>query len=167
MKQRYVYALAALLAVIGLAVFSYKWRALGFPLTANQETPVWTIEASISFDPGPGSIKATLNVPTLTPGFGTLPSNQVSRGYGFSTNLSSGGREAQWAIRRADGPQTIYYRISVFEDADSEQSDTTPQFAPPPVINEPYRTAIDVIVTDVREHSADDASLTSQLLRRI
>ena len=167
MKQRYVYALAALLAIIGLAVFSYKWWALGFPLTANQETPVWTIEASINFDPGPGSIRATLNVPTLTPGFGTLPSNQVSRGYGFSTNLSSGGREAQWTIRRADGPQTIYYRISVYEDADSEQSDTTPQFAPPPVINEPYRTAIDVIVTDVREHSADDASLTSQLLRHL
>ena len=36
MKQRYVYALAALLAVIGLAVFGYKWRALGFSLTENQ-----------------------------------------------------------------------------------------------------------------------------------
>ena len=56
MKQRYVYLLATLLAVIGLTVFGYKWRALGFPLTANQETPVWTIESAISFDPGPGSI---------------------------------------------------------------------------------------------------------------
>jgi hypothetical protein len=167
MKHRYVYALAALLAVIGLSVFAYKWSALGFPLSANQETPVWTIESAINFDPGPASIKVNLHVPTLTPGFRTLNENHVSRGYGFSINYGSGGREAQWAIRRADGPQTIYYRISVYEDAGSEQVDTIPPFPPPPVINEPFKTAIDVIVADVREHSADDASLTSELLRRM
>ncbi len=40
MKQRYVYVLAALLTVIGLSVFYYKWQVLGFPLTEDQETPV-------------------------------------------------------------------------------------------------------------------------------
>ena len=30
MKQRYVYVLAALLTVIGLSVFVYKWQVLGF-----------------------------------------------------------------------------------------------------------------------------------------
>ena len=57
-----------------------------------------------------------------------LNENSVSRGYGFSLNYGSGGREAQWAIRRADGPQRIYYRISVYEDAGTNQSDTTPPF---------------------------------------
>jgi hypothetical protein len=167
MKQRYVYALAALLTVIGLAVFGYKWQALGFPLTENQETPVWTIESAISFDPGPGTIKVNQHIPTLTPGFRMLNENSVSRGYGFSVDYGSGGREAQWAIRRADGPQTIYYRISVFEDKTSEASDITPPYPPPPVINEPFKTAVDVIVADVEEQSADDASLTSELLRRM
>jgi hypothetical protein len=167
MQQRYVYALAAFLTVIGIAVFVYKWQALGFPLTENQETPVWTIESAISFDSGPGSIKVNLSIPTLTPGFRTLNENSVSRGYGFSLNYGSGGREAQWAIRRADGRQTIYYRISVFEDRQSEASDTTPPFPPPPAINEPFKTAVDVIVADVREHSADTPSFTSELLRRI
>ena len=50
MKQQYVYGLSAFLAVAGLSVFVYKWLALGFPLTEDQETPVWTIESSISFD---------------------------------------------------------------------------------------------------------------------
>jgi hypothetical protein len=166
-KQQYVYGLAALLAIVGLSVFVYKWQALDFPLTRNQETSVWTIESSISFDSGPGSIKVNLLIPTLTPGFRMLNENSVSRGYGFSLNYGSGGREAQWAIRRADGPQTIYYRISVYEDEGLKQSDTTPPFPPPPVINEPFATAVDVIVADVREHSADTASFTAELLRRM
>ena len=128
---------------------------------------MWTIEAAIHFDSGPGSIKVNLLIPTLTPGFRTLNQNPVSRGYGFSVNYGAGGREAQWAVRRADGPQTIYYRISVYEDPGADQTDTTPPFPPPPVINEPFATAVDVIVGDVQEHSADVESFTSELLRRM
>ena len=167
MKQQYVYGLAAFLAIVGLSVFIYKWQVLDFPATRNQETSVWTIESSISFDSGPGSIKVNLLIPTLTPGFRMLNENSVSRGYGFSLNYGSGGREAQWAIRRADGPQTIYYRISVYEDPGLRQSDTTPPFPPPPAINEPFRTAVDVIVAEVKEQSADTASFTAELLRQM
>jgi hypothetical protein len=167
MKQRYVYVLAALLAVIGFSVFFYKWQVLGFPVTKDQEEPVWTIESAVSFDSGPGSIKVQLHVPTLTPGFRMLNENSVSRGYGFSLNYGSGGREAQWAIRRADGEQKIYYRLSVYEDDSVDVSDTTPPFPPVPVINEPMNTAVEVLVDDVSEHSADTASFTTELLSRM
>ncbi|MGB5256085.1 MAG: inactive transglutaminase family protein [Woeseiaceae bacterium] len=167
MKHRYVYVLTTLLTVVGLAVFVYKWQVLGFPVGEDQETPVWTIESAVRFDSGPGSIKVQLHVPTLTPGFRMLNENSVSRGYGFTLNYGSGGREAQWAIRRADGRQTIYYRISVYEDDSVDQSDTTPPFPPLPVINEPLKTAVDVLVADVREHSADTATFTTELLRRV
>ncbi len=167
MTQRYVYLLALVLTVVGLSMFVYKWRALGFPLSDDQETPVWTIESAISFDSGPGSIKVNFLIPTLTPGFRVLNENPVSRGYGFSLNYGSSGREAQWAVRRADGPQTLYYRISVYEDPAADQEDTTPPFPPPPVINEPFRTAVEVLVDDVREQSADTPSFTTELLRRI
>ncbi len=167
MKDRYVYALAALLTLIGIVLFVYKWQVLGFPLVEDDETTVWTIESSIRFDPGPGSIKVNLLIPTLTPGFRVLNENPVSRGYGFSLNYGSSGREAQWAVRRADGTQRLYYRISVYEDATAEESDTTPPFPPPPVINEPFRTAVDVLVADVQEQSADNASFTAELLRRV
>lgn len=167
MKQRYVFMLAALLTAIGLSVFAYKWQVLGFPLTEDQETPVWTIESAVHFDSGPGSIKVQLHVPTLTPGFRMLNENSVSRGYGYSMNYGSGGRQAQWAVRRADGEQTIYYRISVYEDASVDESDTTPPFPPMPVINEPMKTAVEILVEDVQEHSADTASFTTELLRRL
>ena len=101
MKQQYVYVLAALLAVVGLSVFSYKWQVLGFPLGEDQERPVWTIEAAVSFESGPGSITAQLQIPALTPGFRILNEHSVSRGYGFGTDYGDGGRVAQWTIRRA------------------------------------------------------------------
>jgi len=167
MTQRYVFGLAGFLAALGIAVFLYKWQALGFPVSKNQEVPVHTVESSVSFDSGPGSIKVNLHIPTLTPGFRMLNENSVSRGYGFNLNYGTGGRVAQWAIRRADGPQRIYYRITVYADPGSDDADTTPPFPPPPVINEPFRTAVDVIVAEVREHSADTASFTSELLRRM
>ncbi len=167
MKHQYVYALAALLAVIGLSVFSYKWQVLGFPLGEDQENPVWTIEAAVSFDSGPGSITAQLQIPALTPGFRTLNEHSVSRGYGFGTDYGDGGRVAQWTIRRADGDQTIYYRMSVYEDDTVDESDTIPPFPPVPVINEPLKTAVDVLVDDARDHSADTASFTAELLRRV
>jgi len=167
MTDRYVYVLALILTITGLSIFAYQWRVIGFPLTADEEAPVWTIEAAVAFDGGPGSIKVNLHVPTLTPGFRVLNENHVSRGYGFSINYGTGGREAQWAIRRADDRQTIYYRISVYEDPGARQVDTTPPFPSVPVINEPFRTAVEVIVADVREHSADTASFTSELLHRM
>ena len=167
MNQRYVYVLAALLTAIGLSVFLYKWQVLGFPVSSDQEKPVWTIESAIRFDSGPGTIKAQLHVPTLTPGFRMLNENSVSRGYGFSLNYGSGGREAQWTIRRADGEQAIYYRISVYEDAAVDQSDTTPPFPPRPVINEPLNTAVEVLVDEVRDRSADTASFTTELLLQL
>lgn len=166
MTERYVYIIAAVLAGIGLATFLYKWQGLGFPLTADRQQEVWTIETSIHFDAGPGSIKANLQIPTLTPGFRTLREFNVSKGYGFSLNYAAGGREAQWAVRRTSGTQSLYYRRVVYEDPASEQIDTTPPFPPPPVITEPLKTAVDVIVLDVRDHSADTASFTTELLRR-
>ena len=167
MNQRYVYAIAAFLTLVGLSLFYYKWQVLGFPLTEDQEAPVWTIESAVSFDSGPGSIKVQLHVPTLTPGFRMLNENSVSRGYGFSLNYGSGGREAQWAIRRADGEQKIYYRLSVYEDDSVDESDTTPPFPPMPVIDEPMNTAVEVLVDDVSDHSADTASFVAELLRRL
>jgi hypothetical protein len=167
MTRRYVYILAALLTMISAATFAYKWQVLGFPLTANQQTPVWTIETSVQFDAGPGSIKVNLQIPTLTPGYRTLREFNVSKGYGFNLNYVSGGREAQWAVRRTSGRQTIYYRRVVYEDPGSEQTDTTPPFPPPPVIPEPLKTAVEVIVADVRDRSADTATFTAELLRLI
>lgn len=165
MTRRYVIILAIILSVLGFGTFLYKWQVLGFPLSEDQQTPTWIVETSIRFDSGPGSIKVNLQIPTLTPGFERLDDYAVSKNYGFGVNYVGTRREAQWTVRRASGPQTLYYRIVVFENPNANQSDITPPFPLPPVINEPLKTAVEVIVDEVREHSADAASFTAELLR--
>ena len=103
MNNRSVHVIAFLCAFAGFALFFYKAYRLGFPLTADTDRTVWTIEASLRFDARPGPIKAELKVPALTSGFTTLSENSVSGGYGFNLDYADGGRLARWAVRSADG----------------------------------------------------------------
>ena len=167
MKRRPVLVLALLLALAGGGLFLYKVMALGFPLTDEAKTDVWTVEARIGFEGGAGSVKVSLQIPTLTPGFTVLQENFVSPGFGFATRYTATGRIAQWAVRRAEGPQTIYYRATVYRDPGPPQQDTTPTLPPIPDLDDLYDTAMKVLVADVREQSADAATFTAELLRRL
>jgi hypothetical protein len=129
-----VLVLAGILTLVGLAMFVYKWQVLGLPLDPEQETPTWTVETTIRFESGPGSISVNLQIPTLTPGFATLDEFSVSRNFAFGLNYVGADREAQWTVRRADGAQTLYYRIIVYRDPDNDQTDITPPLPIPPTM---------------------------------
>lgn len=167
MSKYKVVILAALLVAMGLSLFFYKVRFLGYPLQPDGETEIWTIETRVSFDAAAGPVKASLFIPGLTPGFSILDENFVSRGFGFTTPYVSGGRQVQWAVRQAEGPQALYYRVVVYRDPVSLEADTTPPFPPVPVLAEPFNTAMEMLVERVRSQSADPASFTAVLLKRL
>lgn len=162
-----VWIIAILLTVGGLSMSYYKWRELGFPLEPQAETEVWTVEVTVSFEARPGPIKANLYIPGLTPGFAILEENFVSRGFGFTPNYVSGGRQVQWARRRARGLQTLYYRAVIYKDPAQTETDTTPPFPPKPSLDEPFNTAMEVLIGDVGAKSADAESFTEELLKRL
>ena len=161
-----VWIIAALLAATGLLLSFYKWQGLGLPIAPQEQTEVWTVEVTVSFEAGPGPIKANLYIPGLTPGFATLEENFVSRGFGFTPNYVSGGRQVQWARRSARGQQTLYYRAVIYKDPAQTESDTTPPFPQKPELGEPFNTAMEVLIEDVRAKSADAESFTEELLKR-
>jgi hypothetical protein len=167
MNNRHIYFVAAVLTALSLSLFAYKVRVLDFPLRPLEERQVWNIEAAVSFEPGPAAVKATLRLPTLTPGFSVLDENFISRGFGVSTRMTPDGREAQWAVRQASGAQTLYYRALVYKDPQRIVEDTTPPFPPRPELDEPSRLAMEGLISDVQSQSADVASFTLELLRRI
>ncbi len=162
-----VIILALLLTLIGGGLAFYKWRYLGFPLLPDSRAQVWTVEASMGFEAGAGSIEAQMFVPGLTPGFAILDENFVSRNFGDSTSLVSGGRQVTFAIRRARGPQSLYYRAVVYKDASRLEDDTTPPFPASPMLAEPFGTAARNLVEDVGRKSANPASFTRELLERL
>ena len=167
MNNRHIYALSAALTLLGLALFVYKVHVLGFPLRPQEQTQIWNIEAAVRFEPGPAAVKATLRIPTLTPGFALLDENFVSRGFGLVTRNGPAGREAQWTLRQATGPQTLYYRALVYRDATRIAEDTTPPFPAPPQLDEPSQIAMQGLIAEVRRQSADVASFTTELLRHL
>ncbi|MEL7537261.1 MAG: UUP1 family membrane protein [Pseudomonadota bacterium] len=167
MKRHFVYLLAAVFALAGLSLFAFKAYSLGLPLLPGQTAGAWRVEATVRFQSGPGSIRATLRVPTLTPGYLLADEISVAPGYGFSIDYTTGGREAQWAIRRADGPQALYYRALLYEDRSRDRGDTTPPFPPPPQLEEPYKTATETLIRDVHARSAEPVSFTTELLRQL
>jgi hypothetical protein len=155
------------MVLLALSVFAYKVFLLGFPVVPDETTEVWTVEARIAFEALPGSLKVSLEIPTLTPGFTVFEENFVSPSFGFTTLYTATGRTAQWAVRQASGPQTLYYRAVVYRDKANAREDTTPTLPPVPVLDEPYNTAMQVLVDEVRAISADAATFTSELLRRL
>jgi len=159
--------IATLLIVAGGSIFIYKWQVLGFPAQPDAETQVWTVEVTVSFDAGPGPIKANLYIPGLTPGFAILEENYLSRGFGYTPGYVSGGRQVQWTRRRARGVQTLYYRIVIYKDSALIESDTTPPFPEIPKMSEPFHTAMELLVEDVGNKSADPGSFTVELLKRL
>ena len=168
MNLRHLYILVAALIGLGTSVFVYKVNTLGFPLMPDTSAQLWTIEARIGFmryTPGPA--KVSLAMPTHPVGFGVLSEHFVSRGYGVSTREEDDRREALWAIRKVQGDQAVYYRLSVFRDSDSKPPKWADEFPPVPVLGEPYDSALQMVVGEVREESADVATFTGALLRRI
>ncbi|HEY6645257.1 inactive transglutaminase family protein [Povalibacter sp.] len=167
MNNRHIYLLAALLTTLALSLFAYKAKVLGFPVMPKSQTQIWTIEAAVSFTPGPAAVKVTLRVPALTPGYSLMDENFISRGFGVTTRPAPAGREAQWAVREASGEQTVYYRALVYRDPARKAEDTTPPFPEVPRLDQASRIAMEGLIADVRRQSADVASFTTELLRRI
>jgi hypothetical protein len=166
-RELQVWVLTVLLLAAGAALTYYKSQVLGFPLLPQSQAEVWTVEATLTFEAGPGPVKARMFIPGLTPGFAILDENFVSRGFGATPRYVSGGREVQWARRRAEGPQALYYRAVIYADAAQTGDDTTPPFPSSPLLAEPFNTAAEMLVEDVGSKSADPGSFTGELLRRL
>ena len=47
MKAYKVWVLALALFLVGGALFVYKWQGLGYPLLPEEETRIWTVEATL------------------------------------------------------------------------------------------------------------------------
>ena len=137
-----IFALA--LFLIGGGLFLYKWRGLGYPLFPEEETSIWTVEATSSLNAGEQSmpVKATLHIPGLTPGFAILDESFVSRGFGFTTRLRDRRPPGPVGNPSRQGPPDPLLPGSRLQGSDQAENDTTPPFPAAPVLGEPLDTAL-------------------------
>ena len=169
MRDLHVRLLALVLTIAGVGLTAYKVERLGLPLEPGVDTPVWTVEARVTLVAGGSSVKAELTIPENPPGFWIIDEDYISSNFGLATEIEDGNRQAEWAVRRASGKQTLYYRITLYQDggANRERTLPVPDFPKRPQYEEPQRGAIEALLDEVRAESADIASFSRELLLRL
>jgi len=167
MKKTHLYLLALLIAVLGASAILYKWKVLNFPLQPNAEVDVWTVQARVEYQPRRGANKVTLQLPDAPPGFTVLDEKFVARTYSSGQERHRNGREVQWSVRRATGTQALYYRATVVRDTQPPPPGSdAPRVVDLPELEEPFKTAAEDVLANVREHSADIGTFAQELVRQ-
>lgn len=169
MSKRHLYVLALAIIAIALTAMYYKWSALNFPLQPDAKMQVWTVQAHVEYQPRKGANTITLQLPQSPPGFTVLDERFVARNYSKLEETDEDGREVQWAIRRAYGEQDLYYRATIVRAGGSDQHELMyePVVAEPPVLEEPYSTAAQTLLDQVRDKSSNTVTFARELLRRL
>jgi hypothetical protein len=165
-RRQHLLVLALVLTAMGAGLFVFKWQVLGFPLDANRDADIWTVEARVAFNrPTAGPMKITLQLPTAPPGFVAFDEQFISRGYGLTMEENSDARRATWAVRRVQGDQAIYYRTTLFRGQDAAPPALSTAFPPVPQLEEPFASALQELVARARQESADIATFASAAMR--
>ncbi|MGQ0594550.1 MAG: inactive transglutaminase family protein [Gammaproteobacteria bacterium] len=169
MGNRHVYWLATVLTVLGLGLFLYKALALGFPVLPGEKSDLWDVEARVKFSARGRPVKVSLFIPRSSRRLAVVDENFISRGFGLTTTIVDANRQAVWAVRRASGPQALYYRsvVQALEPGDQEPSAPRPKIDTARPLQGSHLAAAESLLGEVREQSADLDTLVAQLVKRL
>lgn len=161
------YILIVLLICTGLGLSVHRHLTSDVPWLPGEKRRVWSIEAKIDFLAQNQPVKVSLAIPDTQPGFERLAEHTASPGYGLDFVETDTGRRAEWSIRRADGQQTLYYRVDMLvrEDSRNKLAATPPPTRATLSGNGPYVTAALDLLQNARARSADSYTLARELIR--
>ncbi|MBN9231446.1 MAG: hypothetical protein BGO90_07700 [Legionella sp. 40-6] len=167
-NTRHIYGLILTLFFIGTSIFLYRHWVLDVPLTDTETINSWMVESNLRFVADNNTpVKASFNIPYLPPHYAILDEYFVSRNYGVTTNLNGDNRETVWSIRRAHGPQSLYYR-AIFRQAESNDSLLrAPGAIKQQTLDESQRSAVDTISNQVRQSSADIKTFAQSTIKEL
>jgi hypothetical protein len=168
MNRRPLLVLCFGLAILGLSIFAYKIVRLGFPVRPAEESDAWRVEAQLTFDARGGPVKVRLRIPQSAGSLVVVEQTFVSPGYGLTTSFERGNPTATFAIERADGPQTLYFRALVSRTTLSRNLPPEPApELPVPQFGGAERVAAQSLTEAARAQSADRETLAAYLLARL
>ncbi|WP_454784758.1 inactive transglutaminase family protein [Legionella sp. WA2024007413] len=167
-NTRHVYGLIITLFILGAGIFLYRHFVLDVPLTDTETINSWMVESNLRFVADPNTpIKASFNIPYLPPHFAILDEYFVSRNYGVTTNLNGDNRETVWSIRRAHGAQSLYYRAIFRQTEGNESPLATPPAAKTQPLAESQKSAVETIISQVRQSSADIKTFAQSTIKEL
>ncbi|PWI33935.1 gonadoliberin III [Vibrio albus] len=158
-----------LLIIAGLALSIMRHTDYGVPWTPGETRQIWDIEARIEFRAQDAPVKVSLASPSTQSGFTLISESASSPGYGVSYLDSESGHRTEWSIRHASGPQILYYKAQFLVDDYATVSTTTPEpnLIQKPIITGPHYTAAEALLQQATARSADNITLTRELLKQL
>ncbi|AIW13632.1 inactive transglutaminase family protein [Vibrio tubiashii] len=162
------YISVALIIAAGVALSIFRHQNYGVPWTPGETRQVWDIEARVEFNGQGKPVKASLAAPHTQTGFTLINESSSSPGYGVSYIQTDTGRRAEWSIRNATGPQTIYYKTQFLVDPQANVEPIAPNDEiNPPTFDGPVEAAAIALIERANERSADDITFTRELIKSL
>ncbi|MNO80609.1 hypothetical protein D3C76_718210 [compost metagenome] len=160
--------LIAALVTLGIAITAYQIFVLGIPMTEAETDDLWNIDAKVEFVATPKTpVKLQMFVPPLTQDYVSLNESFISNNYGVSINRADGNRKVTWSSRRANGKQTLYYRLVLTKRFSGEKvKEKGPIFRDSPPLEGPDKIAAEALLAPIRQHSADVETFVSETIKR-
>ncbi|MFC5077270.1 hypothetical protein VTH8203_00743 [Vibrio thalassae] len=162
------YLSVGLLIAVGIALSVIRHETYGVPWTPGETRQVWDIEARVEFNAIGKPAKVSLAAPYTQEGFTLIGESASSPGYGVSYVDSDAGRRAEWSIRHAQGPQTIYYKTQFLVDDQALANSTPPtEEITKPTFDGPEEAAAIALVDRATTRSSDNVTFTRELIKAL
>ncbi|WP_374286644.1 osmotic stress tolerance membrane protein RloB [Pseudomonas fluvialis] len=161
--------LITLLVTLGVAITAYQIFVLGIPVTEDETDDLWNIDARIEFQASPREpVKLQMYVPPLNQDYVSLNESFISNNYGVSINRANGNRKVTWSARRANGKQTLYYRLVLTKRYSGERPiEKGPIFRDSLPVAGAEKIAAEALLAPIRQHSADVETFISETIKRV
>lgn len=167
-NKRHVYGLIITLFVVGIGLFFYRHFVLDVPLTETEDVNSWMVEANLRFTGEQNvPIKASFTIPYMSPYLTILDEYFVSQNYGVTTHLNGYNRHVVWSLRRSHGPQSLYYRAIFRETDNNETALPKPHRLKLEPLLENQKAAIDSIIGQARQSSADIQTFAQSTVKEL
>lgn len=157
------------LVTLGIAITAYQILYLGIPMSEDETDDLWNIDAKVEFQASPRDpVKVKMFIPPLNTDFVSLNESFVSNNYGVSINRDEGNRRVTWSARRANGNQTLYYRLVLTKRfSDENLVSKGPIFRESILVEGPEKIAAEALLAPIRQHSADVETFITETIKRV
>lgn len=113
----------------------YKIKYWGFSFSPKETTDIWTVDAKISFTAIEDKVRAILSIPSPKNNFKILSEEIIAPNYGITQNKQN--NQIIFDGKGKSGRQNIYYRLSIYNDAQPNIiKDSQPQKIERPILEE-------------------------------
>ncbi|PRQ61705.1 inactive transglutaminase family protein [Vibrio sp. V01_P9A10T6] len=169
MTSRVPFYLSVLLLIVaGITLSVVRHQTYGVPWTPGETRQIWDIEARVEFNALGKEAKVSLAAPHTQDGYTLINESSSSPGYGVAYVTTDTGKRVEWSIRKATGPQTIYYKSQFLVDPQAKADPIPPMGdVVKPTFDGPEEAAAIALIERANQRSADNITFTRELIKNL